>query len=79
MALLEGLLLEHVEPGDYGLVAVPLAFENLDASPVRAVLINVRFPKRLCGGDNVPVKTTAPPESKITLNLASGDAWPAAG
>jgi arylformamidase len=39
VALLEGLRLEHVEPGDYGLVAVPLAFENLDASPVRAVLI----------------------------------------
>lgn len=39
VALLEGLRLVHVEPGDYGLVAVPLAFESLDASPVRAVLI----------------------------------------
>jgi arylformamidase len=39
VALLEGLRLEHVEPGDYGLVAAPLAFEALDASPVRAVLI----------------------------------------
>jgi arylformamidase len=39
VALLEGLLLSHVEPGDYGLVAVPLAFELLDSSPVRAVLI----------------------------------------
>ncbi len=39
VALLEGLLLAHVEPGDYGLVAVPLAFELLDSSPVRAVLI----------------------------------------
>ena len=39
VALLEGLHLAHVEPGDYGLVAVPLAFEELDASPVRAVLI----------------------------------------
>lgn len=39
VALLEGLHLAHVEPGDYGLVAVPLAFELLDSSPVRAVLI----------------------------------------
>jgi arylformamidase len=39
VALLEGLRLSHVEPGDYGLVAVPLAFESLEASPVRAVLI----------------------------------------
>ena len=39
VALLEGLALSHVEPGDYGLVAVPLAFEALEASPVRAVLI----------------------------------------
>jgi arylformamidase len=39
VALLEYLRLDHVEPGDYGLTAVPLAFEALDASPVRAVLI----------------------------------------
>jgi arylformamidase len=39
VAVLEGLRLEHVAPGDYGLVAVPLAFRDLDASPVRAVLI----------------------------------------
>ena len=39
VALLEGLRLGHVEPGDYGLLAAPLAFEALDASPVRAVLI----------------------------------------
>jgi arylformamidase len=39
VALLEGLRLDHVEPGDYGLVAAPLAFESLDASPVRALLI----------------------------------------
>ncbi len=36
--ILENLLLDHVEPGDYELIAVPLKFENLDASPVRAVL-----------------------------------------
>lgn len=38
MRILENLLLAHVEAGDYELVALPLKFENLDASPVRAVL-----------------------------------------
>jgi arylformamidase len=38
MIILENLLLDHVEPGDYELIALPLKFENLDASPVRAVL-----------------------------------------
>lgn len=46
VALLEGLLLAHVEPGDYGLLAAPLAFEALDASPVRAVLIRTVAEKR---------------------------------
>jgi arylformamidase len=36
--ILENLLLDHIEPGDYELMALPLKFENLDASPVRAVL-----------------------------------------
>jgi arylformamidase len=36
--IIENLLLDHVEPGDYELIALPLKFENLDASPVRAVL-----------------------------------------
>lgn len=36
--ILENLVLAHVEPGDYELIALPLKFENLDASPVRAVL-----------------------------------------
>lgn len=35
---LEGLLLDHVPPGLYELVALPLRLEGLDASPVRAVL-----------------------------------------
>ena len=39
VAVLEGLRLGHVTPGDYGLVAAPLAFRDLDASPVRAILI----------------------------------------
>lgn len=37
--LLEGLVLEHVEPGDYRLIALPLALSDLDAAPVRAILI----------------------------------------
>ena len=38
MRILENLALAHVEQGDYELIALPLKFENLDASPVRAVL-----------------------------------------
>ncbi|WP_421696029.1 arylformamidase [Aestuariivirga sp.] len=38
MRILENLVLAHVEPGDYELIAMPLKFANLDASPVRAVL-----------------------------------------
>ncbi|MBZ9666413.1 arylformamidase [Pseudomonas sp. LMG 31766] len=38
LAILEGLLLDAVEPGDYELIALPLKFTDLDASPVRAVL-----------------------------------------
>lgn len=39
VAILECLDLEDVVPGDYQLVALPLRFSGLDASPVRAVLI----------------------------------------
>ena len=38
MAILEGIDLHRVEPGDYTLCAFPLKLENADASPVRAVL-----------------------------------------
>lgn len=38
MRILENLVLTHVAPGDYELIALPLRFSNLDASPVRAVL-----------------------------------------
>ena len=41
MRILENLVLANVEPGDYELIALPLKFENLDASPVRAVLRRV--------------------------------------
>ena len=38
MRVLEGLVLDHVPPGDYELIALPLKLVGLDASPVRAVL-----------------------------------------
>lgn len=41
MRILENLVLSHVEPGAYELIALPLKFENLDAAPVRAVLRRV--------------------------------------
>lgn len=39
VVLLESLDLSNVKPGDYRLVALPLRFEELDASPVRAILM----------------------------------------
>lgn len=38
MAVLEGLVLDDVPAGDYELIALPLKWRGLDASPVRAVL-----------------------------------------
>lgn len=38
IGILEGLALSHVEPGRYELIALPLKFEDMDASPVRAIL-----------------------------------------
>lgn len=38
LAILEGLVLDDVPAGDYELIALPLRFAGLDASPVRAVL-----------------------------------------
>lgn len=39
MMNLEGLVLSHVQPGFYTLLAMPLKLEDADASPVRAVLV----------------------------------------
>ncbi len=39
MAILEGLMLEHVPSGLYTLIALPLKLTEAEASPVRAVLI----------------------------------------
>lgn len=38
MAILEGVVLDDVAAGDYELIALPLRFAGMDASPVRAVL-----------------------------------------
>lgn len=38
LAILEGLVLDSVPPGDYELIALPLKLVDLDAAPVRAVL-----------------------------------------
>ena len=38
MRILEGLVLDEISPGPYELIALPLAIEGADASPVRAVL-----------------------------------------
>jgi arylformamidase len=38
MANLEGVVLSHVTPGDYTLIALPLPLTDADASPVRAAL-----------------------------------------
>jgi arylformamidase len=45
MAVLEGLVLAHVDPGRYTLIALPLRLEGADASPVRAALAPLE-PKR---------------------------------
>lgn len=39
MAVLEGIILSHVQDGNYQLVALPLKIAGADASPVRAVLV----------------------------------------
>jgi len=39
LAILEGVVLDHVDPGVYQLVALPLRLEGADASPVRAILV----------------------------------------
>ena len=39
MAVLEGLVLDHVPEGHYTLIALPLRIKGADASPVRAILI----------------------------------------
>lgn len=44
MAILEGIVLDHVPEGLYSLIALPLKIRDADASPVRAVLIREGSP-----------------------------------
>jgi arylformamidase len=39
LAILEGIVLDAVSPGQYTLIALPLKLEGADASPVRAALL----------------------------------------
>lgn len=39
IANLENLRLDHVQPGEYVLLAAPVVLEGMDAGPVRAVLV----------------------------------------
>jgi arylformamidase len=43
VATLENLVLSHVAPGEYTLIALPLKLVEADSSPVRAVLIEGRL------------------------------------
>ncbi len=43
IAILEGLNLENVKEGSYFLIAPPIKLENLEAAPVRAILIDGEF------------------------------------
>ncbi|WP_230414164.1 arylformamidase [Collimonas silvisoli] len=38
MAILEGIVLDAIDAGDYELIALPLRLAGMDASPVRAIL-----------------------------------------
>jgi arylformamidase len=44
IAILEGLVLEAVPPGEYFLVALPLRLQHTEASPVRAILFRREVP-----------------------------------
>lgn len=45
LAILEGIVLDGAPDGLYTLIALPLALEGADASPVRAVLLPADFPQ----------------------------------
>ena len=42
MRVLENLVLDDVDAGDYELIALPLKLTDADASPVRAILRSLR-------------------------------------
>lgn len=41
--ILEGVVLDDVEPGDYELISLPLPLQEADGSPVRAILRSLRY------------------------------------
>lgn len=41
--ILEGVVLDEVETGDYELISLPLSLQEADGSPVRAVLRSLRY------------------------------------
>ena len=43
MAILEGIMLDNIEAGDYILLAAPLKIEAAEAAPVRAILMRGGF------------------------------------
>ena len=45
MSILEGIVLEHVFPGHYFLIAPPLKIQDGDAAPTRAILLQQNQPK----------------------------------
>jgi arylformamidase len=45
--ILENLVLRHVVPGIYGLIATPLNLSGADGCPVRALLIRPPWPNRI--------------------------------
>lgn len=44
--ILENVMLDHVEPGDYELIALPLKMEGADGSPVRAAIRSLDYNRR---------------------------------
>ena len=42
MSILEGIVLDAIDEGDYELISLPLKFKGLDASPVRAILRSLK-------------------------------------
>lgn len=41
--IIEGLRLEHAQPGNYTLICLPLALKGLDAAPARAILLEPKL------------------------------------
>ncbi len=39
VVIIEGLMLEGIDPGDYDLICLPLRLEGLDGAPARAILV----------------------------------------